>query len=135
MASVFPEPLSPLKRREGTRPALSPAEQETQGGCAHPKPPSPVAPISAEAGPGWWQHGASHVAPDDDTLVVFGIHHFGVGDVCDGKEVPGVGGKRCHVTPAKGPASHPDHPQARTRSLQHPATEARQGCGTSRVLL
>lgn len=33
--------------------------------------------------------GNSRVPPDDDTLVVFGIHHFGVGDVRDGKEVPG----------------------------------------------
>lgn len=36
--------------------------------------------------------GDSHVSPDDNTLVVFGIHHFGVGDARDGKEVPREGG-------------------------------------------
>lgn len=38
--------------------------------------------------------GDGRVPPDDDTLVVFGIHHFGVGDVRDGKEVPGAGGEQ-----------------------------------------
>lgn len=69
-------------------------------------------------------HGDGRVPPDDDTLVVFGIHHFGVGDVRDGKEVPGVGRGRtggvwCHIAPVLGPQctlsipKHSQHPDTR----------------------
>lgn len=121
VASVFPEPLSPLaEQRPGAsaRLCLS-VHTPTQEPCSGPEVPSTLPRACSRLAshhPGVWMQtycpGCSSLSPtraqpgspDDDTLVLFGIKHFGEGEISNCKEVPGETGH--WVSPSLTVSSH-----------------------------
>lgn len=90
-AALPTERQSPPLTHPPSAPLMHPMPRETHGARLVRPAQSGQCSLRAARGDG-------RPSPDDDTLVVFGIHHFGVGDVCNCKEVPGGGGRHIGIT-------------------------------------
>lgn len=114
VASVFPEPLSPLTEYRARVSALLCLSTSTSTHEPHGIPEVPRAlpvahsRLSSHYLEVWMQTRYPRCldlfppqlgSPDDDTLVLFGIKHFGEGEISNCKEVPGETGHKILLSP------------------------------------